>query len=91
MAWGARQHDDGSWRICERKGRTVLRVSGKEIVFKGRADCERCTKELNDLYWDAYTQARKAKAIDPAPYTGILATIHKHGGLTAADYKELLG
>lgn len=92
MAWGARQHDDGSWRLCERKGRTLLHLccadaQDVQIVWKTRSGAEKCAKELNELWWPFY--AKTKRLTDGDVQRGIIATIHKHGGLTDADMQRI--
>jgi hypothetical protein len=97
MAWGARQHDDGTWRLCERKGRTILFVNSKQfpdlqIQWSSRSGAEKCAKELNETYWSAYDRAQKKDvAMAGDVFWGILDTIRKHAGISDKDWKEING
>jgi hypothetical protein len=91
MAWGARKEEDGSWRLCERRGRSILHVSRKlrppiEIRFPGRAMAEDCAHKLNELYWPAYHKVRSKDETAPVPCAWeMLDIILEHKGITPAD------
>lgn len=94
MAWGARQIEDGTWRICERRGRTIMNVCeeqfpGVEIKFASRSQCEKCTKALNDGWWDAYKKKLNKEPQDFRVFNGILNMIHDFGGISDSDWKEM--
>lgn len=94
MPFGARQ-EDGKWRLCWRKGRTIVHVRkesfpGVEIVFRSQAKAKACADALNSTYWPAYEKTEKGRAeLDWATYAGMLETIAEHGGLTPMDMKKL--
>lgn len=96
MAWGARQ-EDGIWRICERRGRTIIRVDSNllpnvEIRFPGRSAAEACAHKLNESHWEHYERARKkAPAPKEPPFAWqMLAIIRDHNGISEADYARLV-
>ncbi len=95
MAWGARQ-EDGVWRLCERRGRTIVHACARllpdlEIRFPGRAMAEDCAHKLNDLYWPQYEAHRKKhKTTNNMPFAWmILAIVRDHKGISQADYDRL--
>ncbi|MES0134543.1 hypothetical protein NKJ88_06205 [Mesorhizobium sp. M0016] len=59
MAFGARQ-EDGKWRLCLRKGRTITKMSftdgspPQEIQFKSQVKAKACADALNETYWKEY-------------------------------------
>lgn len=88
MAFGARSED--GWRLCHRKGRTILNVWGKPSVFKSQAKAKACADELNELFWSAYWKCDRKGEVPPADvFWGMIDTIAKHGGLTADQVKEI--
>ncbi|MBS3648748.1 hypothetical protein KEU06_08915 [Pseudaminobacter sp. 19-2017] len=99
MAFGARQHDDKSWRLCHRKGRTILfwkdaEFPGVEIVFASQAKAKACADSLNER-WKEYEQVefgkRKPKTDPQDLINFIFAAIVEHGGLTTQAQKILTG
>lgn len=92
MAWGARQHEDGTWRLCERKGRTILRLSPSfpdiEIRFKSQAQTKKCADVLNERYWPAYERARKKSADMPFAWE-VFDLLYDMGGIATADYERI--
>ncbi|RWB95621.1 MAG: hypothetical protein EOQ56_28140 [Mesorhizobium sp.] len=93
MAWGARQHEDGTWRLCERKGRTILRLSPSfpdmEIRFASQAKTKKCADQLNELYWATYEKARKKGEATPPFAWSMAHIIHDMGGISDADWKRI--
>jgi hypothetical protein len=96
MAFSSRKDDAGIWRLCLRKGPTFdhwcSRVSTDvEIAFAHQASAKACAIELNEKIWPAYEASRPARKRkrQPSPYWEALAIIHKHGGLTDAQLKEI--
>ncbi|TDW20487.1 hypothetical protein EV128_125117 [Rhizobium azibense] len=90
MAWGARQEQDGSWRLCERRGRTILHVTRQvkpdvAIRFPGRAMAESCAHELNEKFWDGYDRAKRRH---PDAWS-IVDIIFAHKGIGPDDFKRL--
>lgn len=94
MAFAARKHDDGTWRLCKRMGATFSHVNSHywptvEIVFPSQAKCKACADELNETVWPAYDKAKtKPDAHDPILWE-FIAIIRKHEGLSPAALKEL--
>jgi hypothetical protein len=96
MAWGARQ-EDGIWRLCERRGRTIIFACKRilpdvQIRFPGRSQAEECAKVLNELHWEEYERFRKnrKRATDDMPFAWImLKTIHEFKGISDKDIKRL--
>jgi hypothetical protein len=89
MAWGARKEEDGSWRLCERRGRTITTLSRQlspavVIVFPGRAMAEDCAHAMNDL-WGDYD---RAKRLHPNTHE-IIDIIAKHKGISPADLQRV--
>ncbi|MBX5130736.1 hypothetical protein HJB53_30060 [Rhizobium lentis] len=89
MAWGARQ-EDGVWRLCERRGRTITNVTRRvspavEIRFPGRALAEKCAHEMNERFWDSYDRAKRSHLQD----WEIVQLIAEHQGITPADLQRL--
>ena len=69
MAFGARKDDDGTWRICLRKGDTIRRIkfANREMPvgpFKSQAKAKGCADQLN-LRWKEIEKARKPDADVP--------------------------
>lgn len=94
MAFGARQ-EQGVWRICERKGRTIKHISQRrwpdiEVKFSGRAAAEKCAHTLNEAYWDRYAKKRQ-KTDDPEVAWGITQVILEHGGITMDEFERIKG
>ena len=52
MAFGARQDDDKSWRLCLRKGRIIRHAGGHPIKFSSQAKAKACADALNEKFWD---------------------------------------
>ncbi|QIG69161.1 hypothetical protein EVB78_127 [Rhizobium phage RHph_N1_15] len=89
MAWGARQ-EDGVWRLCERRGRTITHVTRKvtpavEIRFPGRAASEKCAHEMNERFWDGYSRDKRSHTQD----WEIVHLIAAHQGISPADLQRL--
>jgi hypothetical protein len=88
MAWGARHEEDGSWRLCERRGRTITHLTRQlalevQIVFPGRAMAEECAHAMNEV-WDDYDRAGRLH-----PKTAeIIDIIAKCKGISPADYQR---
>jgi hypothetical protein len=101
MAFSNRQHDDGTWRLCIRKGETVFHVYKEPaprwpIIFPKQANAKACADELNETCWDAYERSRPERKRNRAesPYWEVICTIYKHHGLTPEvmqDIEEWLG
>lgn len=95
MAWGARQHDDGTWRLCERKGPTLLTLHkkawpGVEVKFASQAKTKKCADQLNELYWKTYEKARRnGWSGSDGWYWNMVNLIHEMGGISAADYERI--
>jgi hypothetical protein len=94
MAWGARQ-EDGAWRICERRGRTIKFVAPSttkqvEIRFPGRARAEECAHKLNETFWEDYERYRKKHKATDVPFAWeMLDIIRDHGGISDADLEAV--
>ncbi|QIG75701.1 hypothetical protein EVC20_130 [Rhizobium phage RHph_Y2_17_1] len=89
MAWGARQEEDGSWRLCERRGRTITHLSRQlspevEIRFPGRAMAEQCAHAMND-HWAEYDRAKRRH---PNAWA-IVDIIVAHKGISPADLQRI--
>lgn len=96
MAWGARQ-EDGIWRICERRGRTIVHACSSllpdvEIRFPARSRAEECAHQLNELHWSEYEQHRKRnKTTRETPCAWeMLAIIRDNEGISSEDYNRLI-
>jgi len=95
MAWGARQEEDSTWRLCERRGGTVLRLLPPEkldveIRFPGRAKAEQCAATLNEAFWPEYEQHRRKKtALSAETIWAMLEIIHAHQGITPEDMQRI--
>lgn len=94
MAWGARQDDDGTWRLCERKGRTIRFVCQElwpdiQIVWKTRSGAQKCAEELNETHWPAYDKAQRAAKDAPPLDWQIVLVILKHQGITPEQYDRM--
>lgn len=92
MAFGARQEDD-VWRLCERKGRTILYASKGEypkieIRFAGRTAAQKCAEALNKVWWPLYDKRRQLTSGSEIHY-GMLRVILDHGGITADQFLEM--
>lgn len=98
MAFAARKHDDGTWRLCKRMGATMTHVSSQywptaEVIFPSQAKAKACADELNETWWKTYEKASKNEYGKPSPHDPMLwefvAIIQKHEGLSPAALKEL--
>lgn len=96
MAWGARQ-EDGVWRLCERRGRTIIHARRSllpdvEIRFPNRALAEDCAKLLNEMFWDDYERFRKnrKRKTDEMPFAWLMLDVIKiYKGISDKDVKRL--
>lgn len=61
MAFGARQETDGKWRLCFRKGATLLLAypNGPDIVFASQRKAKACADALNEEFWDRYRKYKR--------------------------------
>lgn len=91
MAFGAR--NDSGWRLCHRKGITIHHVWNPsiQIVFKTQAKAKACADELNEKYWKQYIKIFNDESVawPEDLWFGMLEVIHKHGGLSADNLKEI--
>lgn len=65
MAFGARQDDDKSWRLCLRKGRTIRRAGQFQIQFSSQAKAKACADALNEKFWEGNAKALMKEAFPP--------------------------
>lgn len=94
MAFAARKHDDGTWRLCKRMGDTILRIHGKwphiSPKFASQAKTKACADELNERFWTEYDRHERKHKDQPNPlFWELIEVIYQHGGLTDAEYKEI--
>lgn len=86
--FGARRDGEGIWRLCEKRGRLITRVSSPPddypIAFLDREAADGCAEELNVLYWDRYKNRRQGIRGYELQH-GILSVVSAHGGLSHDD------
>lgn len=98
MAFAARKHEDGTWRLCKRMGDTILTLSsaefpGLEVKFPTQSKAKACSDALNEAHWKDYDKAAR-KALPPsktALFWAFVEILHQHEGLTEAHYKKVRG
>jgi hypothetical protein len=91
LPFAARQHDDKTWRLCHRKGRTCLFVQktwfpGIQIKFPTQARAKACAEVLNER-WKEYEKLEKGRPNDTI-YWWMIDTLRAHEGLTKADWES---
>lgn len=97
MAFGARQ-EDGKWRLCHRKGRTIVHWTKKfwpevEIVFASQSKAKACADALNERWKEYETVEFAIKRRPPVDVQAMVdfffETIVDHGGLSDEAQKVL--
>lgn len=78
MAFGARQETDGKWRLCLRKGRTILGQGEMNFEFASQRRAKACADELNETFWDRYKRFQDGKHFGPDWAWDMIDTIRKH-------------
>jgi len=68
MAFAARQ-EDGKWRLCLRKGRTITHAKFKDvtvdIAFRSQAAAKACADALNERYWKHFERCLRKGEMPP--------------------------
>jgi hypothetical protein len=72
MAFAARRDDDGTWRLCLRKGKTfrtaTLYHEQVPLAFPSQAKAKACADILNERYWKQYEKHEKKQTWPPFAY-----------------------
>ncbi|RWB08748.1 MAG: hypothetical protein EOQ39_18955 [Mesorhizobium sp.] len=81
MAFGARL-EDGKWRLCLRKGRTITSMSFSEgppveIQFKSQVKAKACADALNEQYWKSFEKTERKGGLLPC-HEGMVNLIKDH-------------
>lgn len=83
MAFAARQ-ENGKWRLCLRKGRTIDHMTfgngaREEIEFASQVKAKACSDALNELYWKQFERTeRKGGPLPSDVHEGIVHLIREH-------------
>lgn len=93
MAWGAR-NEDGTWRLCRRKGATVLTFMvstfpNLEIRFSSQAKAKACADALNEAIWPLAGGYGPESTVPRDVAVKAATIIHDHGGFAPADWETL--
>jgi hypothetical protein len=92
LPFAARQHDDKTWRMCLRKGRTCLFVKEGwfpkvQIKFPTHARAKACADALNER-WKEFEAFEKGKG-DESIFWWVVDTIRANEGLTKSDWERI--